>query len=418
MFIDKAKIFITAGRGGDGCVSFRREKHVALGGPSGGNGGKGGDVYLEADPHKTTLLDLTYKPKYEAPNGENGYIKEQYGKYGADLIIKVPVGTLVYKNGDLFADLKTPGEKVLTATGGRGGRGNASFKTHRNTAPRVAEKGEPGETCELSFELRLIADVGLVGLPNAGKSTFLSVVSAAKPKIADYPFTTLAPNLGVVNYKDKQFVMADIPGVIEGASYGKGLGLEFLRHIKRTKVLVHIIDISGFDNKSAYEDYKTINAELKQYSKQLLKKHIIIVLNKIDVSGADKKIKEFRKKVKNKTIYEMSAVTGKGVAQVLAEIVKKLKNPVKEQEEYETVPVKKYIYEPDFKITIDETGIFVVSGRKVDKLVEMTQFREEESLRRFQNIIKKMGVEEELIKKGIKEGDTVRVGSFVFDFYR
>ena len=273
MFIDKAKIFITAGRGGNGCISFRREKFVPLGGPDGGNGGKGGDIYIETDTKKSTLLDLSYRPKFFAENGSRGESANKYGKYGKDLVIKVPLGTLIYKNKELFADLKEEGQKVLVAKGGRGGRGNSAFKTQKHTVPRIAEKGEPGEEAEIELELRLIADVGLVGFPNAGKSTFLSVISSARPKIADYPFTTLEPNLGVVSLNDKQIVIADIPGIIEGASFGKGLGLEFLRHIKRTKVLLYMIDVSGFDGRDPYEVYKTLNKELKQYSKFLSKKH-------------------------------------------------------------------------------------------------------------------------------------------------
>lgn len=418
MFIDKANIFLTAGRGGDGCISFRREKYVPLGGPNGGNGGKGGDIYFEGDPHKTTLLDLSYRPKFNAEDGHKGMPSDKYGKYGQDLIIKVPLGTLVFKNGELFADIKEAGEKVLIVKGGRGGRGNASFKTAKNTAPRVGEKGEPGETAEINLELRLIADAGFVGLPNAGKSTLLSQISAAKPKIADYPFTTLSPNLGVVSYKDRSFVAADIPGIIEGAHEGKGLGLEFLRHIRRTKVLIHIIDASGFDGSDPYDNYKIINSELKKYSKYISKKHIIIVLNKIDLPDCEKHIKKFKKHLKNKKILEISAATGEGVGELLENIVKMLDKPMdfNPEEEIEIIPVKKYIYEPEFKVHIEGDGVFVVTGKKVETLTEMTKFSEDESLRRYQNILKKMGLELELEKMGIKPGDTVRIGDFEFTF--
>lgn len=417
MFIDKANIFLTAGRGGDGCISFRREKYVPLGGPNGGNGGKGGDIYFEADPHKTTLLDLSYRPKFKAEDGHKGQTSDKYGRYGQDLIIKIPQGTLIFKNGELFADLKTAGEKILIVKGGRGGRGNASFKTAKNTAPRIAEKGEPGETAEINLELRLIADVGFVGLPNAGKSTLLAQISAAKPKIGDYPFTTLSPNLGVVDYKGKHFVAADIPGIIEGAHEGKGLGLEFLRHIRRTKVLIHIIDVSGFDGNDPYENYKIINNELKKYSKYLSKKHIIIVLNKIDLPDSQKHIKKFKKHLKTKKFLEISAATGKNVQKLLAEIVKMLEKPVKfnAEEEIEIVPVKKYIYEPEFKVHIED-GVFVVTGKKVETLTEMTKFSEEEALRRYQNILKKMGLEDELEKMGCKQGDLVRIGGLEFTY--
>ncbi|MDR2437538.1 MAG: GTPase ObgE [Endomicrobium sp.] len=418
MFIDKVNIFLTAGCGGDGCISFRREKYVPYGGPNGGSGGKGGDIYFEGDPHKTTLLDLSYRPKFKAEDGHKGLPSDKFGKYGDDLIIKIPLGTLVFKNGELFADIKTAGEKVLIVKGGRGGRGNASFKTGKHTAPRIAEKGEPGESAEINLELRLIADVGFVGFPNAGKSTLLSQISAARPKIADYPFTTLTPNLGVVDYSGKTFVAADIPGLIEGAHEGKGLGFEFLRHIRRTKVLVHIIDVSGFDGKDPYENYKIINNELKKYSKYITKKRIIIVLNKVDLPGATANIKKFKKHLKTKKLFEISAVTGECVQALVKEMVKMIEKLIvfNPEEEIETVPVKKYIYEPEFKVHVDEDGVFVVRGAKVETLTEMTKFNEDEALRRYQNILKKMGLEIELEKMGAKPGDTVRIGNFEFIF--
>ena len=415
MFIDKAKIFVTAGRGGDGCISFRREKFVPYGGPDGGNGGKGGDIYIETDNKKITLLDLSYKPKFFAENGVKGEGSNKYGKYGKDLIIKVPLGTIVYKNKELFADLKEEGQRILVAKGGRGGRGNSAFKTQRHTVPRIAEKGEPGETAEIDLELRLIADVGLVGFPNAGKSTFLSVVSSARPKIADYPFTTLEPNLGVVNLEDKQFVIADIPGIIEGASDGKGLGLEFLRHIKRTKVLLYMIDVSGFDGSNPYDTYKILQKELKKYSKYMSKKHMVIVLNKTDIPTAQENIKQFKKKVKNKKIYTISNMTKEGIDKLLFDIYQLIQIPVQE-EEIASIPVKKYIYEPDFVIEKEEDNIFVISGKKVEKLAQMTNFKEDEAVARFQNILKKMGVEVALEEKGCKVGDTVRILDFEFVF--
>lgn len=415
MFIDKAKIFITAGRGGDGCISFRREKFVPLGGPDGGNGGKGGDIYIETDTKKSTLLDLSYRPKFFAENGSRGESANKYGKYGKDLVIQVPLGTLIYKNKELFADLKEEGQRVLVAKGGRGGRGNSAFKTQKHTVPRIAEKGEPGEEAEIELELRLIADVGLVGFPNAGKSTFLSVISLARPKIADYPFTTLEPNLGVLSLNDKQIVFADIPGIIEGASSGKGLGLEFLRHIKRTKVLLYMIDVSGFDGQDPYEVYKILNKELKQYSKFLSKKHTVIALNKIDVCDASQNIQKFKKNIKNKKIFAISNMTKEGIDELLLEIARLVELPVKE-EDIKSIPVKKYIYEPDFKIDIDKDGVFIISGKKVEVLAEMTKFNEDEALRRFQNILKKMGVDVALEQKGCKVGDTVRIGNFEFDY--
>ncbi|MDR2351085.1 MAG: GTPase ObgE [Endomicrobium sp.] len=418
MFIDKVNISLTAGRGGDGCISFRREKYVPYGGPNGGNGGKGGDIYFEGDLHKTTLLDLSYRPKFKSEDGHKGLPSNKFGKYGDDLIIKVPLGTLIIKNGKLFADIKNTGEKVLIVKGGRGGRGNASFKTYKHTAPRIAEKGEHGECAEVNLELRLIADVGFVGLPNAGKSKLLSQISAARPKIADYPFTTLAPNLGVVDYNGKTFVVADIPGLIEGAHKGRGLGFEFLRHIRRTKVLLHIIDVSGFDGKNPHENYKIINNELKKYFKYLAKKHVIIVLNKVDLPGATANVKEFKKYIKTKKLFEISAATGEGVRILVKEMVKMIEKPLvfNPEEEIETVPVKKYIYEPEFKIHVGEDGVFVVTGAKVEILTEMTKFSEDEALRRYQNILKKMGLEIELKNMGAKSGDTVRIGNFEFIF--
>jgi len=418
MFIDKATIHLTAGRGGDGAISFRREKYVPFGGPDGGNGGKGGDIYFEGDNHKTTLLDLSYRPKFKAADGNKGETSDKYGRFGEDLIIKVPLGTIVFKNGELFADIKTQGEKILVVKGGRGGRGNASFKTGKHTAPRIAEKGEPGEVADINLELRLIADVGFVGLPNAGKSTLLSQISAAKPKIADYPFTTLSPNLGVVDFKGRHFVAADIPGIIEGAHSGKGLGLEFLRHIRRTKVLIHLIDVSGFDGKDPYDNYKIINSELKKYSKYLAKKHIIIALNKTDLSDSEKNIKKFKKHLKGKKLFELSAATGEGVDILLKEVVRLLDKPLayNAEEEIEVVPVKKYIYEPEFKVKKGKDGVFVVTGKKVETLTAMTTFGEEDALRRYQNILTKMGLDMELENKGAKPGDTVRIGNFEFSY--
>ncbi|GMO67104.1 MAG: GTPase ObgE [Endomicrobiia bacterium] len=417
MFIDKVTIFLMAGCGGDGCVSFRREKYVPYGGPDGGNGGRGGDIYFECDTHKTTLLDLSYTPKFKAEDGRNGLSNNKFGRSGKDLILKIPLGTLVFKNGKFCSDLKTANEKILVVKGGRGGRGNASFKTSRCTAPRISEKGEPGESTEVNLELLLIAQVGLVGLPNSGKSTLLSQISAAKPKIADYPFTTLTPNLGVVDYKGKNFVVADIPGIIEGAHIGRGLGFEFLRHIRRTNILVYIIDASTTDGSDPYVSYKVLNGELKKYSKYLVKKHVIIVLNKIDLPNCQEHIKKFRKYLRNKKIFEISAATGQGVDKLIMEMVKMLEKPLafKFEGEIEDVSVKKYIYQPDFQVNI-ENGVFIVTGDKIETFTKMTKFNEEEALRRYQNIIKKMGLEVELEKMGAKSGDTVKIGDFEFIF--
>lgn len=414
MFIDKARIFITAGRGGAGCISFRREKFVPMGGPDGGNGGKGGDVYLEADPHLTTLLDLTYRPHYRAEDGHAGQGSNKFGRSAPDLTIRLPLGTVIYQGGAVLADLKEPGRKLLVAKGGRGGRGNASFKTGRHTAPRLAEKGEPGEAVTLELELKIIADVGLVGFPNAGKSTFLSRISAARPKIADYPFTTLTPNLGVVNIKGRQAVVADIPGLIEGAHEGKGIGDEFLRHIQRTRVLIHLVDITGFNEKTPYENYRIINNELARYSKELLKKPMLIAVNKMDVSDADKLLSKFKGHLRGKKIYPISAVTGAGVDSLLKALLHAL-DTVPAPEEVVVEPVKRYVYEPDFTIA-KEGDIYIVRGAKVEKLAAMTDFNQEEALRRFQNILKKMGVEKALEERGIRVGDTIRITGREFTY--
>jgi GTP-binding protein len=414
MFIDKAKIFITAGAGGDGCISFRREKYVPLGGPDGGNGGKGGDIFFEADPHLTTLLDLTYKSHYKAKSGMPGSASNCAGRGAEDFVIRVPLGTVIYKNGEAVADMKEAWQKLLMARGGRGGRGNSSFKTNRHTAPRIKERGEPGEEFTLELELKLIADVGLVGFPNAGKSTFLSRVSAAKPKIADYPFTTLAPNLGVVRSDYGNFVVADIPGLIEGAHNGKGIGDEFLRHIQRTRVLIHIVDVNGYNENTAYKNFRIINKELAEFSESMLKKPMLIAANKMDLSDSDKKLAQLKKSLKNKKIYPISAVTGEGMKELLNAVIKTLqKAPA--AEDIIAEPVKQYIYEAEFTVK-KEGNAFVVKGAKIEKLSAMTDFTSDEGLRRFQGILKKKGVEKALEDKGIIAGDTVRIGGFEFDF--
>jgi GTP-binding protein len=416
MFIDKARLLIIAGNGGDGCISFRREKYVPYGGPDGGNGGSGGSLIFETSSQKNTLLDLAYKNKIKAEDGTKGGPNNRTGKCGADTIIQVPRGVLIYKDGQLLADLKELGQRTTAAQGGRGGRGNSTFKTQKWTAPRIAEKGQAGESAEINLELRLIADVGLVGLPNAGKSTLLTRLSQARPKIADYPFTTLSPNLGAVDYKGSSFIIADIPGIIEGAHTGKGLGLEFLRHIRRTKILVHVIDASGFDEKDPYLNYKIVNTELKKYAPYLIKKPILIALNKIDLPDSAKHIKYFKSKLKRKDIVCISAINSDGINSLLDKILFMLSQVSDQeiQEDFESShAVKKYIYQPDFTITKDDDA-FVVSGPKIETLTQMTIFTEDDALRRYQNILKKMGLEDELEKQGIKVGDTVKIGGFEF----
>ena len=419
MFIDKVQVTVQAGRGGNGCLSFRREKYIPFGGPNGGNGGRGGDVYLVADRNLTTLLDLTYKPNFKAPDGEHGSSWDKAGRGGEDLQVRVPCGTVVYgESRQVLADLREDGQAYLAAHGGRGGRGNSSFKTKINTAPRIAEKGEPGETFALELELKLIADVGLVGAPNAGKSTLLSRLSAARPKIADYPFTTLSPNLGVAKFKDKSFVVADIPGLIEGAHSGKGLGHEFLRHVERTRVLVHLIDPFGFGNRTPLENYRAIHKELELHSKKLAKKPTVIAVNKMDATGAEAELKKLRKSLKGKKVLGISAVSGAGLDELFAEVVKALKKAKQEPQEEPAAPAdhRRFVLEDAFQVERDEEGRFVVRGRKVERLSAMTNFDQPEAVERFQNILKKMGVEKMLQKQGVQPGDAVRIGEAEFTY--
>lgn len=415
MFLDKVRIIVQAGNGGDGRLSFRREKYIPYGGPNGGNGGTGGSIYLRADGNKTTLLDLTYKPHFKAQDGAPGEPWDKAGRAGEDLYIDVPMGTVVIREGHVIGDLKTEGQTLLIAQGGRSGRGNSSFKTSRNNAPRIAEKGEPGENYEIDLELKLIADVGFVGCPNAGKSTLLSRITAAKPKIADYPFTTLSPNLGVVQFH-KSFVAADIPGLIEGAHEGKGLGMEFLRHVERTRLLVHLIDPFGFDNKTPLQTMRTIQKELEKYSAKLAKKPVILVMNKSDLTGAADAAKKLRKQLKGKKLFVISAVTGDGVNKLLQEIETKLSKIKPEPEEpAESADYRKFIFENDFTVEREDDG-FRVTGKKVERLVAMTNFEQEEGVRRLQNILKKMGVEKMLQKEGAQAGDRVQIGDMEFFF--
>ncbi|MDR1928824.1 MAG: GTPase ObgE [Endomicrobium sp.] len=411
MFVDRANVLLIAGSGGNGCIAFRN------GNPSGGNGGSGGSIYIEASHHKTTLLDLLYKPKFNAVNGSKGLSNNKTGKCGKNLVITVPEGTFVFKNGEFLVDLKVAGDKVLVVSGGKGGRGNFSFKNKKYIAPRIAEKGQSGEIAKVNLELKLIADVGLVGLPNAGKSTLLSRISNAKPKIAAYPFTTLVPNLGVVRYNNERFTVADIPGIINGAHEGKGLGIDFLKHVIRTKILVHVIDVGDYYD-DFYENYKIVTNELEKFSKYLAEKYTIVVLNKVDLLKNKNKIIDIKKQLKFNSIFEISATNGSGIDMLLKEIVKGLVDHAAyiTKTDTESVIVKKYAYEPEFKIDIDKKGVFIITGNKIDTFTEMTMFNEYEALRRYQNIIQKMGVEVELKKRGARFGDTIRIKNFEFTF--
>lgn len=414
MFVDHANIKCVGGKGGDGALSFRREKYVEMGGPDGGNGGPGGSVWLVADYRKNTLYDVLHRPLYRAENGGNGARSHRTGKTGEDFILRVPAGTLVRKNGRLVADLKNPDDRFLVARGGRAGRGNASFKTPVNTAPHISEKGDAGEEVELSLELKLLADVGLVGFPNAGKSTLLSRITKARPKIADYPFTTLTPNLGVCTVDRRSFVIADIPGLIEGAHAGKGLGDEFLRHIERTRVLVHLVDVSGFDGQVPADTFRRLNKELGLYSKVLLEKPQVVVATKLDVTGADEGFRALQKKLKKTRVYPLSAVTGDGVDPMLRAVLHAL-------DEAPEAPLflperADYVIEPDFTVSRESDGSFAVRGRKIDAIAGRTRFDQDESIARVQKIFKKMGVEKELLKKGAKLGDSVVLGDMMFTF--
>ncbi|MEN3013967.1 MAG: GTPase ObgE [Endomicrobiia bacterium] len=425
MFIDRVKIYVESGKGGNGCVSFRREKFVPFGGPDGGRGGKGGDVYLRANPNITTLYDFTLKPHFKAEDGQHGKGKNMYGKDGKDLYIDVPCGTVVYKldenqNKIFLKDLVKPYDTVLVAEGGRGGRGNADFKSSTNRAPKIAELGQPSQKVTLILELKLIADVGIVGLPNAGKSTLLAVLTPAKPKIADYPFTTLSPNLGTLVYSDKKFVIADIPGIIEDAHKGKGLGVEFLRHIERTKMLIHLIDVSSADENEIYKNYKIIMKELKNYSEKLAKKPMIVVLNKIDMIPENVKnqlIRKLKQKIKSEyTILAISALKREGLKELIKKIcnmLEKLKNTEVEIEISEEQKI--YKYEDEF--VIEKAGNkFIIKNKKLEDLVKMTDFNSEESIARLQKIFKKLKIEKFLKEKGIKEGDKVIISDVEFDF--
>lgn len=420
MFTDEAIVELYAGDGGDGCMAFRREKYVAMGGPFGGNGGKGSDIIFKVDEGLNTLIDFKYKRIIKGKHGENGLGKGKHGKNAENIVIRVPEGTVVtdYDTNLIIADLTKNGEEEIIAKGGRGGRGNMAFATQNNPAPKFAENGEPGEYRKIKIELKLMADVGLVGKPSVGKSTIISKISASKPKIADYPFTTLKPNLGVVKGKDNySFVVADLPGLIEGASNGEGLGDRFLKHIERTKVIAHVIDMSGYIN-DPYKDYITINKELEDFNKNLLKKKQIIIANKMDMPDAKKNLEEFKTKVKE-TIYEISAINGEGLDKViyaLSDILKEIpKTKLYEEEKFESHVLYKFKEEKPFTIIKDNNN-FIIKGDKIEKLFKMSRLDTDEAILRFSNKLRKMGIDDELKEKGAKEGDIIKILDFEFEF--
>lgn len=422
MFVDEVLLHVEAGKGGDGCLAFRREKYIPMGGPFGGNGGKGSDIKFIVDEGLHTLIDLRYMKVVKGKKGENGSGKNQNGANAEDVIIKVPQGTVITDNdtGLVLADLKNKNDEVIVAYGGRGGRGNTAFKTQSNPAPNFAENGEPGEERNLKVELKLLADVGLVGLPSVGKSTIISMVSRAKPKIAAYHFTTLTPNLGVVKTKNnKSFVIADLPGLIKGASKGEGLGDKFLKHIERTRIIAHVIDMSGSEGRNPYEDYLIIKNELKQFNENLLKRPEIIIANKMDIENAKENLKEFKKKVKKVKIFEVSAITNDGLDIVMEKIADLLDTLPKEElykdEKFESYVLYKFKKEEPYTI-IKENDIWVIKGKEVEKLLQMTKFNTEEATIRFANKLRKLGIDKKLIELGIQEGDKVRILDYEFEF--
>lgn len=421
MFIDEAIIKVIAGNGGDGCTAFRREKYIEMGGPYGGNGGHGANIIFKVDTGLHTLVDLRYMKLIRGEKGGNGLGKNQNGKSAEDVIIKVPQGTVItdMDTNLIVADMKNIDDSIVVAYGGRGGRGNTAFKTQSNPCPTFSENGEPGEVRILKIELKLLADVGLVGLPSVGKSTLLSKVSRAKPKIADYHFTTLSPNLGVVKTLDgRSFVMADLPGLIEGASEGAGLGDKFLRHIERTKIIAHIIDMGGTEGRNPYDDFVKINKELENFSKKLIKKPMIVIANKMDMPESKKNLEEFKKKV-TCDVYPISAINNKGIDKVLTAIADILDNtslePLYEDSEYLSFVL--YKFEKEKPYTIEKVDdYYVISGEKIEKLFKMTKFNSEEGILRFAKKLRKMGIDDELDKMGAREGDIVKILDFEFEY--
>ena len=404
MFIDEVTMEVEAGRGGDGCMAFLREKYVPMGGPNGGNGGKGADIIFKADEGLKTLVDLRYMKNIKGAPGLNGEGKNKNGSYAENKIIKVPVGTTIkdFDTNLVIADLTKHNEEVIVAYGGKGGRGNVTLATRNNPCPSFAERGEPGEVRKIKVELRMLADVGLVGMPSVGKSTLLSMITNANPKIAAYHFTTLSPNLGVVSTKDNKYVIADLPGLIEGASEGSGLGHKFLKHIERTKIIAHIIDMSASEGRDPYEDYQIIRKELESFSPKLLNKQEIIIANKMDIESSHDNLIEFKKKV-NKDIYEISAINNQNldtIINVLSDLVKNTEEEILYDEEIQEKHVLyKFKKEKPFTITKDGND-FIIKGEQVEKIFKMINFNTEEAISRFAKKLRTMGVDEELEKMG------------------
>ena len=421
MFIDSVKIFLKAGNGGNGIVSWHREKYIVKGGPDGGRGGNGGSIIFVGESGLTTLLDFHYKRKITAPNGQNGMKCNMYGAKGEDVYVKVPLGTIVTNldTGKVIADITKHNQEVVIAKGGRGGRGNSFFANARHTTPDFCEKGEPGVEFNCGLELKVLADVGLVGFPSVGKSTLISVISAAKPKIADYHFTTINPNLGVVGVPDgRSFIVADLPGLIEGAHLGFGLGIQFLKHIERTRVIVHVIDMSSSEGRDPVDDYKKINLELESYNPDLLKRPQIIVANKMDLPGAEENLEEFKKQL-NVEVIPISAFTKDNLNELIYKVADKL-DEVKlipdEIIETEVVEYKFKEEEEPFTLVLCDDGVYNVVGPMIKKLFDKTDFNNDPSIRRFAKQIRDLGVDAALREKGVQNGDTVRILDYEFEY--
>ena len=422
MFYDYAKIYVKGGDGGNGCVAFRREKYVPLGGPSGGDGGRGGDIIFVGDESLKTLIDFRYRQHYRADRGAHGQGKNMYGAGAEDLTVKVPVGTVIKdsETEELIGDIVKDGQAVIVAKGGRGGRGNVRFATLKDKAPQMAEKGEPGQEKTLVMELKLLADAGLIGFPNAGKSTIISRISAARPKIADYPFTTIVPNLGVVDLGDCQsFVVADLPGLISGAHTGAGLGHRFLRHIERTRVLIHVLDMSPYEDRNPWEDFRLINEELKLYKIGLSARPQLIVANKMDTEGAEERLEELKSKIGDSyEIFAVSAISGEGLQPLLWRVWQELEKeePAVALDEEDKFRLTKVRQEIQWDIERADDGAWEVRSRDLEKLVAMTDMENEEAVFRMQRIMDKMGFDDALRNAGVEQGDDVRIGKEEFEF--
>ena len=423
MFVDEVVIKLIAGKGGDGCTSFRREKYIPLGGPNGGNGGKGADIVFVVEKGLRTLVDLKYKKIIKGNKGVNGKGSDMHGAKADDVIVKVPEGTTVIdqETGLIICDLVNDGDSFIICHGGRGGRGNKAFATQEEPAPKMSEYGEPGEERIVKCELKVLADVGLVGMPSVGKSTILSLISAASPKIAPYHFTTLNPNLGVVKLKDQRiYVMADLPGLIEGASEGAGLGEKFLKHAMRTKVIAHVIDMGAFEGRNPIDDYKIIRREIENYDDKLARKPEIIVANKMDLPAAKENLQKFKKAYPDKQIIEVSAENRMGIDEMITKFADLLDNtslePVYEETSFESHVLFKFKEEKPYTISRDEEGVWILKGEEIEKLLKMTKFQEDASVDRFARKLRGMGVDDELEKLGAKPGDDVQILDYMFTF--